>query len=499
MVFYNGQADYCQCLLSGTSCVFQPATVVLQCGFAGGGPTSAPGPTSGGGGGPTAAPTAVPPTSTPTPTPQIVGTLYTDPNDGTVVVSGGMCTKLGSPPVATALANGTITAQKASSGITSVGTIVGSSYSIAGGLVSGATDYLVTLTLPTPAPASTTSYVCGCPVTGGNDYVCQYSGIAADGTPNFFIRESSLANAWWQTFGGSVYARDQIQTQIPVGTCDASGTCTSALIVGTGTNTSGFAVLGTGGVLKTTSDGSDAYVQSAGSRTTANGAYAVGVSPGNETYDYFLNRLSDAPTSVSSLAELKAAILGQASDSTGIYLYTGGNLLIDKDSGAVPLALTSNKRVVVFVPENLEFSNSSLSASPVITDVPVGSFLMFITQGTITVDQTVGYTSAATNPLTAAANLAGIFVADGRIIIESDGDTAVADRKFIGAGTFVGWDQAGVGNGVELQRSFQNSLGMGSNSTTPAEAFVYRPDFVTNYPSELKLAHYNWQEIAPQR
>jgi hypothetical protein len=428
-----------------------------------------------------------------------VGTIYTDPNDGTVVVSGGMCTKLGTAPVALALSNATINAQKSSSGITTAGSIVGSTYRISGGLVSGATDYQVTLTLPTPAPNSTLGYVCGCPVTSGSDYVCQYSGIAANGTPNFFVKESTLANAWWQTFGGSVYARDQIQTQIPVGTCDASGTCSSALIVGTGANTSGFAVLGTGGVLKTTTDGSDAYVQSAGSRTTANGAYAIGVSPGQETYDYFTNRLSLTPTSVASLAELKAAILAQASDSTGIYSYTGGNLLIDKDSAAIPLALTNNKRVVVFVPSNLEFSNSSLNASPVITDVPVGSFLMFVTQGNITIDQTVGYTSVSANPLTANANLAGVFVADGQIIIEGDGDAAVTDRKFIGAGTFVGWDQSGVGNGLELQRNFQNSLGMVGNATNPAEAFVYRADFVTNYPTDLKVAHYNWQEIAPQR
>lgn len=496
-VIYNGQFDYCACpAIPG--CTAKPGTSTLFCGFAGGGPTSAPGPTSGGGPttAPTTAPTAVPPTATPTP--RILGTMYADPNDGTVVVSGGMCTKLGAPANPVALSNVTILAQKASSGVNTVATVVGANYSIHGNLVSGATDYLVRLVIPTPGPSSTTHYVCGCPTTG-SDYICQYTGLSANGTANFFVKDINLANAWWQTFGGSVYARDQIQTQIPVSTCDASGTCESALIVGNGTNTSGFAVLGTGGVLKTTTDGSDAYVQSAGSRTTANGAYAVGVSPGDETYDYFINRLSDAPASVTSLAQLKAAILAQASDSTGIYRYDGGDLLIDKDSSAIPLSLTGNKRVVVFVPGNIEFSNSVLSASPIITDVPVGSFLMFVTQGNITVDQTVGYTSATTNPLSATANLSGVFVADGQIIIETDGNTAVADRKFIGAGTFVGWDQNSIGNGIELQRDFQDSVSTITNSTSPGEAFVYRPDFVTSYPTELKLAHYNWQEIAPQR
>lgn len=484
--------NVCNCKLF-SSCSESAGSATLYCGWSGG-PTSVPNPNPTD---PPANPTAVP-TAVPTPTPQIVGNIYSDPNDGTVFISGNACTKIGTAPVPLALANASIKATKASNGTVVNGTITGSTYRISGGLVTGASDYQVALALPTPAPNSTIGYICGCP-TGSDNFLCQYSGIASNGTPNFFVKEASLANAWWQTYGGSVYARDQIQTQIPVATCDAAGTCTSALIVGSGSNTSGFAVLGTNGVLKTTAEGSDAYVQSSGSRTTATGAYAVGVSPGQETYDYFTERLTDTPTNVTSLAELKAAILGQASDSTGLYRYTGGNLLIDKDSASVPLALTNNKRVVVFVPGNITFSNSNGSNSPVLTDVPVGSFLMFVSSGNITVEPSVGYSSASTNPLTNTPNLSGVFVADGQIIIQSDGDTSTADRKFIGGGTFVGWDTAGIGNGLDLQRSFENTTGLGINSTNPAEAFVYRPDFMTSYPTDLKIAHYNWQEIAPQR
>jgi hypothetical protein len=124
---------------------------------------------------------------------------------------------------------------------------------------------------------------------------------------------------------------------------------------------------------------------------------------------------------------------------------------------------------------------------------------MFIVQGDITVDSSVGHTNVTTNPLTAQPNLTGVFVSDGHVIIQGDGDPNVADRKFIGAVTFVGWDSAENGNGLNLQRNFQDSAGMTDNATNPAEAFVYRPDFLVNFPVELKVAHYNWSEIAPQR
>jgi hypothetical protein len=391
------------------------------------------------------------------------------------------------------------------SGVTSNGAINGTvNYTISNGLVTGS-NYQVILTLPTPAPASTSTYICDCPA-GGDDYHCQYAGIGANGSPDFFVKQNTLANAWWQTVGGSVYAKGTLQTQIPVNTCDADSSCTSALIVGTGSdnsNTSGFAMLGDGGILKTTTAGETSHVQSAGNRSSTNGAsatgvYATGVKPGNETYDYFTRNLSQTPVDVVSLAQLRLKIAALPASTTGIFRYTGGgNLAIDASN---PLVIPASRRVVVFAPEGLVFSNSTNLASPQLTAVPVGSFLMFITHGDMTVTQALGYTNPATVPTTTNANVTGVFVVDGQIVIQSDGDTAIADRKFIGAGTFVAWDSQNLGTGIVLERNFADSVnGLTQNSTTPAEVFVYRPDFVATFPTELKTAHFNWQELAPQK
>jgi hypothetical protein len=482
--------NVCNCVLQPPVCGQKDTKTTLFCAWTGG-PTSVP-------------PTNSPPTNSPpnpTATPAIQGRLYLDNNDGTVAVVGGLCVRQGVGPTPVSVAGSSIKATKASNNAVSNGVITGSNYTITG-LVSTASDYQVALTLPTPAPDSITSYICGCPITAGNDYLCQYSNISANGSPNFFVKQNNLAVAWWQTYGGSVYARDQIETKIPVNTCDANATCESALIVGgLNTNASGLAVLGSGGVLHTTSDGSTAYVQSAGSRTTANGSYAVGVQPGKEDYQFFYGNLSKQIVSFSSLGELQAKITAMSSNTTGLFVYAGaGDLTVDKSGSSTPITVDNGKRVVVFVPNNLQFTNSAASAAPVLTDVPVGTFLMFLVRGNITVNSAVGYTNAATNPASADPNLEGVFMADGKITIQGDGDNTVADRKFIGSGTFVAWDKNSLGNAVELQRTFTNSVtGQTTNSTTPAEVFVYRPDFVANFPTELKTAHYNWQELAPQK
>ncbi len=450
--------------------------------------------------------TPVPPTLTPIPptaTPVIMGRIYDDPNDGSVGISGNICIKTSGPgPTPVVLTNASIQAVRSSTGVISTGLITGSTYTITSGLVATAGNgYDVLLTLPTPAGTSTLNYVCGCPIEPGNDYLCRYSSISPNGSPNFFVKKTTLANAWWQTVGGSVYAKDAIQTQIPVSTCTPANNCTSALIVGTGTNRAGFALLGTEGILKTTSTGEATYVQSAGSRTTADGAYATGVKPGTETFDYFQRNLSDQPVSFISLSDLQVRINALSADSTGIFLYTGsGDLIIDKMGPTPPVIIPAKRKVIVFALTNIQFNNSSGDASSQLTQVPVGSFLIFLTQGNISIDPSVGHTNPVTVPTITNANLTGVFVADQQIIIQGDGDTTLADRKFIGAGTFVGWDTSRVGNGVELQRNFANSTsGTAQNSITPAEVFVYRPDFVANFPTELKTAHFNWQERAPQK
>ncbi len=76
----------------------------------------------------------------------------------------------------------------------------------------------------------------------------------------------------------------------------------------------------------------------------------------------------------------------------------------------------------------------------------------------------------------------GVYIAD-RIIIQ--GGLSGGDKKFVGAGTFVGW------SGVTLGRSFADPL---ANDTNPSELFIFRPDFVQNVPERMTRPLYTWQE-----
>ncbi len=69
---------------------------------------------------------------------------------------------------------------------------------------------------------------------------------------------------------------------------------------------------------------------------------------------------------------------------------------------------------------------------------------------------------------------------------------ATQNRKFIGAGTFVGW------GGIALNRTFENTsdpLSAALNNLDPVSVFVYRPDFVETTPEALMTPGILWQEV----
>ncbi len=513
--YWNGSAyvyDACRCLPNGsTSCVYTGGTTTLYCSISGG-PTVTPWPNN-----PTDVPSPVPPTSTPTPTrtptpiptatptptptPVIVGNIYYDNDDGTIQVVGGMCARIGLQPTPQVVPDANVSAIKASNGDISPGTILGATFTIVTNLVKGATDYRVQLALPTPAPGQAVAYTCGCPVSGGQEYLCEYTGIAADSTVNFFVKENNLADPWWQAVGGNIFAKYQVRSKVPVATCDTDPNCDSGVITGpTNANFGGFIAVGETGSVSTTKDDSTAYVNAANTRTTSQGAFAVGAQQMVENYDTFYGNVSRQLTSVTSLNDLVTKISEQTTNTTGLYLYTSGDLIIDKGGAAVPLAIPADKRVVVFVPGSIQITNSSGLDAPRIVTVANGGFLMFIVRSNITVAAEVGHISNAVVPTTSNSNIEGVYFANGQITVESDGSATTSDRKLIAAGTFVGLDTGNVGNGINLLRNYDDGgLGKTKNSVTPTEVFMFRPDFVDNYPVELKTASYNWKELAPQR
>ncbi len=64
------------------------------------------------------------------------------------------------------------------------------------------------------------------------------------------------------------------------------------------------------------------------------------------------------------------------------------------------------------------------------------------------------------------------------------------DRKFIGAGTFVGW------GGVNLRRDFDDGkLGKALHNVQATETFIHRPDFLLSMPNEMKVATHEWRQV----
>ena len=130
-----------------------------------------------------------------------------------------------------------------------------------------------------------------------------------------------------------------------------------------------------------------------------------------------------------------------------------------------PITVASGESYVVFV-------NGNLSIEANIT-VANGGFLAFIVNGVTTVSPSV-------------QTLQGIYVSDDDFVTERFDPTGTFDDVALDVeGTVVTW-----GN-FELGRE----LGI-LNSTTPAEKFSYRSDFLTNMPDKMKSFAMEWQEVA---
>lgn len=156
-----------------------------------------------------------------------------------------------------------------------------------------------------------------------------------------------------------------------------------------------------------------------------------------------------------------------------------GDLMIDTHAWQV----SSGETIVVFVTGNLVLRDSNHLRQ--LIQVERGGFLAFIVQGDVVIEASVGNDNLDDT----TANIEGVFIADGQIIVQSRGEAAGGDDRFVGAGTFVGW------GGVELQRDFSDGdTRKQENRVRPTELFMYRPDFVAHTPARMKRAHYIWQE-----
>ncbi|MBU0978394.1 hypothetical protein KKF92_01040 [Patescibacteria group bacterium] len=284
-----------------------------------------------------------------------------------------------------------------------------------------------------------------------------------------------ISDSWWQTYGGLVYANNVITSFIP-------NTASSSLFLILKNLTS---LLDSAGIPLTsynsilTGDGS--YTDRDDQAVVQSANYAQVV---RQDYDYFARFYY--------LNDPGLDDMGDSETTTTIYDFDAqpyllvDDTLIFKSSGDLNIDLSGTlspggpgSKQIVFVAGDIHFLNSSHLTS--ITSLSQGEFLAFIANGTITFADTIGYADPTTNPTSVAPNVSGLFVAD-KIVIDSNSGT---DRKFIGEGTFVGWDS------FELGRDYDSA----TNNYDPTEVFIYRPDLVLSAPERIKQPINVWQEI----
>ena len=124
-------------------------------------------------------------------------------------------------------------------------------------------------------------------------------------------------------------------------------------------------------------------------------------------------------------------------------------------------------------------SFTNLSNIDPLIEVAPGAFVMFVTSGDINIAPSVGHA-----PGIDVQTLQGVYLADGKISIESTHDPAT-ERQFIGAGTFMGCTN------LELSRTFNSTV----NSSTPTELFISRPDLLRSVPKAISKPSLTWHEL----
>jgi len=317
-----------------------------------------------------------------------------------------------------------------------------------------------------------------------------------------FLTDLNASESWWQVYGGQVFAKYKVRSKVPVDTCAISGTCIPSLLVApNGPDSVGFVTVGATGSIETDREGSSSYIHQAGDRTTSSNGAGLGMQPQQVDYTYYYGELKSHMIDFTTIGQLQSLILAQPDDTHELYFYAGLNPFVLDQTGATPvLSIPATKQVSIFVPTNLEITNSNGTATPQITEVADGSFLGLFVAGNALIEESVGYSDHTIDRATALANLSMVLVTDGQIIVSSDNDADVTDRVLIAEGSYVAWDKSQIGNGVVLRRNLDNAIdGKTLNSLYPAEVFRFRPSFTADYPTVLKITDQNWQEVAPRR
>lgn len=406
----------------------------------------------------------------------ITGTFHLDPNQ-TAVVSGGTCvpgagSSLSSPGSGADLNTIDISGANRVSAITGSDHLVWTNYWNPGNNV---------MTFTPGVDSNGDQYICTCP-TG-----CQYSGISSPQTNvRFFFKQNNLTNqGWFQTRGGNAYAAQAssvaLRSYVPTAYCTTGVGCIPYVLatdLAAKADSAGLALTGGGAVDTNKAAGNSA----ANTNERATQVTAIGTTNTKlrENYDFFYREFSlgTAPTDdfSTSAGDIRKPTTSPSGGKTAYY-HNGDATLQNA------WTVNSGEKITVFINGNLTISDPA-GVGALVTVQP-GGFLAFIVSGNITITPSVG--NSVLTSIT--PNLSGVYIANGTITTQSVGTAGGGDKRFIGAGTFVGWTN------VALQRDFDDGgVRKAENNTKPVETFNFRPDFVLNVPEEMTRSTYIWQE-----
>lgn len=169
----------------------------------------------------------------------------------------------------------------------------------------------------------------------------------------------------------------------------------------------------------------------------------------------------------------------------------GGPLTPDYDQPASPITKPASRVKPYYVKGNMTMNTDWIIAE--------GETIIFLVDGNVNLNGKV----------TMTGNGFASFIASGNITVGSNvgvppaSSTPVLEGIYIASGTFQsGISQAGVerlvvkGSVIANNFLLQRDLG-DTNTTTPAELFLYNPALLFRMPPDMMEVPYFWQEVAP--
>ncbi len=295
--------------------------------------------------------------------------------------------------------------------------------------------------------------------------------VTAPATQNFTV--FPWKNAWFQTSDGDIHVNSDVQSIIPA-SCILPNCSPVLSEKGTGgtpgvVSTKGNVSLGNDNLTAKVSDPQNWKVTS---ETTEN-LTGFGANATRYDYAYFSGKFSNL-TSTNFTGGGKPTCPGGSTPG-------GSTYCLYKSTSAVRIngswTLNATDKYIFLINGDLTIDAGSITVAD-------GGFLAFIVNGNLVITKTLGVNNVNSK---AQKSLDGIFIADHFLDTTDDGTLSRTKTKRLNAtGMFIAYD------GINLYRNL--SL---DNNLNPAEYFVYRPDFLVNFPPAFGINRLTWQEVAP--